>query len=115
MYKSLYLLFIAEVMRLFWLNNFAFMKLLQLFSYCRLDFFTKYFEYLFNTVLDQYGLIFYNVGSWSGINKVGDSIYDIDIGLRDTVEVMRAKNQVVTYHGALIDSSVIVVDGGRIP
>ena len=67
------------VLRLIWLNKSVGMKLMQLFSYCSLAFFTKTFESLFNTVLGQDGLIFDDVGWWSGLNKVGDSIYDVDI------------------------------------
>ena len=63
------------------INNSAAMKLLQLFLYCSLTFLTKNFESLFNTVLDQDGLICDYIGWWCGLNKGGDIIYDIDIGL----------------------------------
>ena len=59
------------------------MKLMQLFSYCSLASLTKTFESLFNTVMDQDGLIFDDVGWWSGLNKGGDSTYDVVIILPD--------------------------------
>ena len=77
--------------------------------------FTKNLESLFNNVLGQYGLICDNVGWWSGFNKCGDRIYDIDMGLSEIVEFMGSNNQFVPDHGALIGSTVIVVDGGGIP
>ena len=87
------------------------MKLLQLFPYCSLDFFTKTFEYLFNNVLGQDGIICDDVGCWSGINKGDDSIYDVDIGLCDISEVMEANNQVAPAHESPIGSPIVVVDG----
>ena len=90
------------------------MKLLKLFFYLCLAFFPKIFESLFNNVLDQDGTIFDDVGWWSRLNKHGDSLYGIDIGLCDIVGDMGANYQVVPVHGALVGSSVIVVYGGRI-
>ena len=90
------------------------MKLLQLFSYCSLAFFTKTFESLFNTVLGQDGLIFDDVGWWSGLNKGNNIIYDVDIILPDILEGMGDKNLIDPYHRAPIGSPIILVDGGRI-
>ena len=90
------------------------MKLLQLFPYCSLDFFTKTFEYLFNNALGQDGIVCDDVGCCSGINKGDDSIYDVDIGLREILEGMGANNQVAQAHGSSIGSPIVVVDGGGI-
>ena len=59
------------------------MKPMQCFSYRNLALFTKKIKSLFSTVLGQYGLIFDDIGWWSGISKGGDSTYDIDTGLND--------------------------------
>ena len=48
--------------------------------------FIKFFESLFNTVLGHDGLICDEVGWWSWLNKGGDKIYDVEIGLSNTVE-----------------------------
>ena len=101
-------------MRLFWINNSAVIKLLQLFLYCSLDFSTKNFESLFNTVLVQDSLISDDVGCCSGLNKGCGIIYDVDKGLRNIVEGMVSNKQVVLDHGFPIGSSIIVVDGGRV-
>ena len=78
--------------------------------------FTKKFDSLFNTVLVQDGLIFDDDVGWlSGFNKVGDSIDNIDIGLRDILEDIGTNNQVSPSHAAPIVFTVIVVDGSRIP
>ena len=90
------------------------MKLLQLFSHCSLSFFTKNFDSLFNIGLGQDGLIWDDVGWWSGLKKVGDRIYDFVIGLWDIVEGMGSYNQVVPSHRAPIGYSILVADGGRI-
>ena len=76
--------------------------------------FPKNFHPLFNIVLGQDGLIYDDVGWWSGRNKGYDRIENIGIGLGDIVEVIGTNNQVAPYHGSPIGSSVIVVDGGRI-
>ena len=68
------------------------MELLILFLYCSLDFFTKNLWSLFNTVLGQDGIICYDVGSWSGLNKGGNGIDDIVIGFCNTVEGMVTNN-----------------------
>ena len=60
--------------------------------------------------MDQDGLIFDDVGWWSGLNKGGNSIYGVGIGLHDIVEGMGDNNQVVPTHGALIGSSIIIVN-----
>ena len=70
----------------------------------------KNFDSLFNTGLDQGGIIFYGVSWLSGFNKGGYGIYSVDIGLGGH----ETNNQVDPYHGSLIGSSVIVVDGGSI-
>ena len=57
------------------------------------------------------GLIFDDVGWWSGFKKGDDRIDDVDIGLGYIVEGMGTNNQVAPAHGASIIS---VVDGGRI-
>ena len=69
---------------------------------------------MFDTVLGQYGLIFDDVGWWSGFNKGGHGIDIVDICLGDIVEGMGNKNQVTPPHGYPIGSSVIVFDGGMI-
>ena len=61
------------------------MKLLQFVLYWIITFFTKNFESLFNTLLGQDGLICDDVGWWSGLNKGGDIIYNVDIGFGDIV------------------------------
>ena len=48
-------------------------------------------------------------------NKVGNRIYDVNIGIFNIAEGMETNNQVTPYHEAPIEYSVIVVDGGRIP
>ena len=48
---------------------------------------------MFITVLFQDGLICDNVGWWSGFNKYGDRIYDIDMGLSEIVEFMDPTNR----------------------
>ena len=48
------------------------MKLVQLISHCSLSFFSKNVEAMFDIVLGQYGLIFDDVGWWSGLNKGSD-------------------------------------------
>ena len=75
------------------------MKILQLFLYWSLDFFTKTLESLFNNALGQDDIICDDVGWWSGLNKCGDIIDNVDIGLRYIVEVMGTNNQVATAHG----------------
>ena len=77
--------------------------------------FTKKMEYLFNTVFGQDGIICDGVGWWSGFNKGFNIIEDIDIGLWNIVEGMGTNNRVSPDHRALIGSTIIVVDGGRIP
>ena len=62
-------------------------------------FFNKYIEPLFNNVLCQYGLICDDVGWWIGINKGGDIICDIDIGLCGIAENIRSNKQVFPDHG----------------
>ena len=114
MCEALTSLFVAEVLRLLFLENYAFMKLLQLFSHCNLAFHPKHFEYLFNNVLGKYGRICYDVGLWIGFNKVDDSIDNVGIGLIDIVEFMGTNYQVSPYHGSPIRYFVVVVDGGRI-
>ena len=69
---------------------------------------------MFNTVLILYGIICDDVGWWSGFKKVGNSIYDVEIGLHRTVEGMGINNQVDPTHGYPIGSSIILVDVGRI-
>ena len=90
------------------------MKLLQLFSYCSLYFLQK-FESLLNTGLGQGGIICGYVGWCIGINKCGDIIYNIDVGLCVIVEEIGANNQVVPSNGAPIVYYVIVVDVRIIP
>ena len=97
-----------------WIDNYAVVKLQQLFLYCSLDFFTKNFDSLFNTILGQDGIICDGVGWWSGSNKGGNRIYDVDIGLCNIVEGMGDNSQVYPAHGGPIGYSVIVVDGGKI-
>ena len=68
------------------------MEMMQLLLYYTLAFFTKNIDYLVNIVLGQYGIICYDIGWWSGFNKVGNSIDSVDIGLLNTVEGMRTNN-----------------------
>ena len=56
------------------------MELLQLFSYFSLASFTKNLESLLNTAMGQDDLICDDFGWWSGSNKGGNSIYDVDKG-----------------------------------
>ena len=65
--------------------------------------------------MGQGGIICDDVGWWSGLNKGGDSIDDVYIGLGVIVKGMGTKNHVGTSHGVPIGSSVILIDGGRIP
>ena len=88
------------------------MKLLQIFFYWSLFFTPQNIESLSNTVLGQDVLICDDVGWWIGLNKGGDVIYSVDIGLRNIVEGKGTNNQVTPAHGAPIWSSIIVVDGG---
>ena len=78
-------MFISGLLRLLSIKNSVGMKLLQLFSYCSLASLTKTFQSQFNTLLGQDGHIFDGVGWWSGLNKGGDSIYDVDIILFDVL------------------------------
>ena len=48
------------------------------------------------------------------VQKCGNGIDDIDIGIGDNMEVMVTNNQVAPPHGSLIGYFAIVVDGGRI-
>ena len=64
------------------------MEMLQLFSCFSLALFTKKLDLMFNTVLVQDGIICGDVGWWSGLNKVGSSIDEVDIGFCNTLEVM---------------------------
>ena len=64
--------------------------------------FIKNFDSLFNTVLGKDVLICDDVGWWIGLNKGGDVIYSVDIGLRDIVEGKGTNNQVTPAHGAPI-------------
>ena len=70
---------------------------------------------MFNIVLVQDSLICDDVGLWNNLNKGGDRIYDIDIGLQDILEGIVSNNQVVPSDGAPIVYFIIVVDGGMIP
>ena len=63
----------------------------------------------------QDGIVCDGVGWWSGLNKGGDGIYDVDMVLGDIVEVMGTNNTVPPPHGASIGYSIIGVDGRRIP
>ena len=56
-----------------------------------------------------------DVGLWSGFKKGDDSIYRVDIGLHNIVEIMGTNNQVGSAHVSSIGFSSIVFDGGRIP
>ena len=77
--------------------------------------FFKNFESLFNTILGQDDIICDDFGWWSGFNKGGDRIDDVEIGLGDVVEGMETNNQDDPSYGAPIGYSVILADGGRIP
>ena len=88
---------------------------MKLFLYCRLTFFTKNFELLFNTVLVQYGISVYGVGLWIVFNKGVDIIDDVDKVIRKKIEGKRTNNQVDPAHGPPIVYTEIVVDGGSIP
>ena len=90
------------------------MKLLQLFLYCSLKLLPLNFDSLFNTVLGQDGLIFYDVGWCSGFNNGCDVIDNVDMGLGDIVKGMGTNNQVAPSHRLPIGSSIILVHGGRI-
>ena len=83
--------------------------------HCGLASLSRKFGSLFDTVLGNYGIICDGVGLWSGFNKGGSGIGDIDICLGDVIEVTGTKNQVAPSHGAPIGSSVIIFHGGRIP
>ena len=101
-------------MSLICIKNSVVTKMLQLFPYFSLNFFRD-LESLFNTVLGQDCLICDDVGLCSGLNRVGYSIYDIGIGLRNIVEGIVTNNMVAPTHGAPIGSYNIEVDDGRIP
>ena len=47
---------------------------------------------MFNTVLGQGGLIFYDVGWWGGFNKGRNIIDGVGIGLSNALEGMGTKN-----------------------
>ena len=87
--------------------------MLQLFLYYSLAFFIKNLEYLLYIVLGQDGLICDDVGWWSGFNKCGNIIDDVEIGFYNTVEGMGTNNYIVTPHGSPIGSSIIIVYGAR--
>ena len=70
---------------------------------------------MFNTVLGQDGLICDDVGWQSRLNKGGGRIYDVGIGILETMEGTGSSNQAVPDHGAMIGSSFILVDVERIP
>ena len=88
---------------------------MQLFSYCNLSIPPKTFESLFNTVLGQDGLIFDDVGWWSGFNKGCDIVHGVDIGIGKIVEGVGTKKQVAPDHGDPTGSTIIVVEGENIP
>ena len=72
------------------------------------------FQSPFNTVMGQDSLICDNVCLWGGFKKGNDSIDNIDIGLGKILEGVGTNKQVYPFHGEPIQSSIIVVDGGRI-
>ena len=90
------------------------MKMLQLFLHCIIDFLSKSFESLFDTVLGKDGIICDDVGWWIGFNKGSDSIDDVDIDLVNITEGTGTNNQVDSSHGALIGSVIILVYRGEI-
>ena len=108
-------MFASEVTRIIWLNNSTVMKLLQLFSHCSLEFLSKTFQSLFDTVLGQDGIICDDSGCWSGSKKISDGFDDVDISLSDIMEIPVTKNQVAPYHELSIGSFIILVDSGRVP
>ena len=55
-------------------------------------FLTKNIEYLFNIVLGQDGIICDDVGWWSGLNKGGKIIEDVEIGFCNIVEGTETNN-----------------------
>ena len=57
-----------------------------MFLHCNLAFFYKDFDYLFDTILVQDGLICDDVGLWSRLNKGSDGIDDVGIGLGKIME-----------------------------
>ena len=67
------------------------MKLRQLFLYRSITLFAKNIVSLFNTVLSKYDLIWDDSSWFSGRNKGGDSLYDVDIGLRYFAEGIGSK------------------------
>ena len=56
---------------------------------------SKNFESLFNTVLGQDGLIFDDVGWWSGFNKGCDIVHGVEIGIGKIVEGVGKKNRLL--------------------
>ena len=108
------MLLINEVLRFLWIDNSAVMKMLQLFLHCIIDFLSKSFESLFDTVLGKDGIICDDVGWWIGFNKGSDVVEDVDIGLVKIMEGTRTNNKVDKSHGALIGYFIIVVNSGGI-
>ena len=78
------------------------MKRLQFFLHCSLDFLSKNFDSIFDTVLGKDGIICDNIGWWSGLNKGSDGVDDIGIVLVEIMEGMGTNNKVTTPHGYLI-------------
>ena len=70
---------------------------------------------MFNALLGKDVLICDDVSWWIKFNKGVDSIYDIAIGILNIVESMRTNNQVAQAHSDTIGSSIVSVDGGKIP
>ena len=68
------------------------MKLLYLFFYFSLYLLTKEHEYLFDNVLRQDGLICDDVGWWSGLEKGGNIINNVDVGFCNTVKFIGSNN-----------------------
>ena len=64
--------------------------------------------------MGQDGIMCDDVDYWSGFNKCGDWIDNVDIGLCNIVEGMRTNNQVSPTNLYPIISTIILVDVGRI-
>ena len=108
------MLFISEVARILCIDKCVVMKLLQLFLQCNLNFLYKKFNFLFDTLLVQDGLICDDVGWWSGFNKCVYGVENVDIGLFNIMEGTGTNNKVAPSRGAMIGSFIIVVYGVRI-
>ena len=86
----------------------------EIISHCSLISFLKELMSLMDALLGKDGIICDDVGWRSRFNKGSNGVDVVNIGHGDIMQVTGTNYWVATYHGALIGSFVIVVDGGRI-